>query len=53
VEFVTGLACAFRGVVHLAATPSLRGWALAPVAVAPAVLLDSRLAPDVPRAAAA
>ena len=26
-EFATGLACTFRGIVHLAATPSLWGWA--------------------------
>jgi CysZ protein len=38
VEFATGLACTFRGIVHLAATPSLWGWALAPVVVAAAVL---------------
>ena len=37
-EFVTGLSCAFRGIVHLAATPSLWGWALAPIAVSSVVL---------------
>jgi len=41
VSFATGLACALRGSVHLAVTPALWGWALAPVAVASAVLVGA------------
>lgn len=37
-EFATGLVCALRGIVHLAAAPPLWGWALAPVVAAAAVL---------------
>lgn len=37
-DFVTGLACALRGIAHLAATPSLWGWALAPIAAASVTL---------------
>jgi CysZ protein len=40
VEFVAGLACAFRGLVRLIVTPVLWGWAIAPVAVS-AILLTA------------
>jgi CysZ protein len=38
VEFVTGLACAFRGLGRLVVTPSLWAFAIAPVVVSAAVL---------------